>query len=349
MLGTRPTYRPMLAIDIEKSSGRGDPAMIGNRATLRRALIAGLAAAGVQWDECHRTDLGDGFRLVLGREVPKADLLRSMVPVLAERLRAHNRSHGPAERIRVRVALHAGDVHMDDGEVVGGSLEVLARLLDAPPLRRALAGVPTGATVAVAVSQHIYEEVVRHGYDDIDPGTYRVVRFRLKGAPYEAWLHVPGYILPDDEGPADGDRAAADPGSEPARAGTGDGAQQVITNVAKGRARVKNQIGYVGTRIDHVAGDVSHGPPDSTREELWRLLVELRRALTEEREAGRVDPETYEAASDEIRAADQYLSTPVESDRSRLLLALRRLKGLVEDLADLAAKVTAVIAVARRL
>jgi hypothetical protein len=344
MLGTRPTYRALLAVDIEKSAGRGDVAMLNNREVLRRALREALAEADVPWEECHRTDLGDGFRLVVGRDVPKASLIRPTLPGLAARLRAHNRTTGPRGSIRVRVALHAGDVHMDDGEVVGGSLEALARLLDAPPLRRVLTAAPETATVALAVSRHVYEEVVRHGYPGIDPDTYRQIRFQVKETASTAWIHVPGHTVATSALDDVAEPAIPTPGN---RSGGSGAAAPEIVMVAKDHARVKHQIGRVDTWIDQVAGDVQVGATTPAVESLRRQIAEVRRALRREQAAGRLDPATFEAATDEVRAADQYLSTPGGPDRSRLLLALRRLKGLVDDLAGLTTKVAAAISAAR--
>jgi hypothetical protein len=350
MLGTQATYRSLLAVDIEKSANRGDPAMLSNREVLRKALREALIGADVPWNECHRSDLGDGFRLVVGRDVPKANLIRPTLTVLADHLREHNLSAGPKRSIRVRVALHAGDVHMDDGEVVGGSLEILARLLDAPPLRRALQVAPEAATVALAVSQHVYDEVVRHGYPGIDPETYRQSDFQVKETISTAWIHVPGHILGNlDPAPSE---LASDPGRKSKRKpkqGNPAPAPHIMM-VTKGRARVGEQIGQqIGNRIDHVTGNILLGEVALIPETLRRQLAELRRDLTDERAAQRLDPETYEAATDEIRAADQYLSALDGPDRGRLLLALRRLKGLVEGFADLTAKVAVAITAARGL
>lgn len=350
MLGTNPAYRAMLAVDIEKSAGRGDAAMLSNRQVLRTVLQGVLAGAEIPWQDCHRNDLGDGFRLVVGRDVKKSHLIHPVTHELAGRLRAHNRMAGPLGTIRVRVALHAGDVHIDDGEVVGGSLEALARLLDALPLRDVLAAAPETATVALAVSEHIYEEVVRHGYVGIDPATYRRFRFTVKETTSTAWVHLPGH-LPDlpvpGMGAVRGIPARADTTS-PGRAGQPDVTADIV-NIARDHARVGEQIGRIGTRIDHVDGDVHIGGTPAAPDVLRRQLAEIRRVLADEQAAGRLGQDTYEAAADELRAAVSYLSTPGNAGRKRFVLAMKRLKGLVEGVADLAAKVAAAINAARGL
>ncbi len=83
-------------------------------------------------------------------------------------------------------------MHLDDGRLAGGSLATLARLLDAPPLRDALERAPQDAPVAALLSQHVYDEVVRHGYPGIELDAFRRVHFTVKETTTYAWLHLPG-------------------------------------------------------------------------------------------------------------------------------------------------------------
>ena len=134
------------------------------------------------------------MRIIPPSGTPKAELIYPVLTELGIRLRAHNRTAGPATRIRVRAALHAGDICLGPaGEIAGQPLEVLARMLDAQPVRTALAEAPAAATVAVLLSQHFYDETVRHGYPGIDPDDFRQVSFTEKKYTAQAWLHVPGF------------------------------------------------------------------------------------------------------------------------------------------------------------
>lgn len=338
MLGTDPTYRAMLAIDIEKSAGRGDPALLRNREVLAGVVADALARAGIARADCHHTDLGDGLLLVVGPDVRKVKLVHPLVPAIADRLRAHNLEAAPRHVIRVRMALHAGDVHIADGAVAGGSMEDLARLLDAPPLRRALAAAPETATVALAVSQHLYSEVVRHGYAGIDPATFVRVEFTVKETTTEAWVHLPGH-LPDRSvltpaGPT------GDPDRKPGPREAGQTITAQYVNLAQDGAQVGEQIGSISNRIDHV-----HLGPDRTASpDPWlRRLAEFERVLVAEHRAGRLDPGTYEAALAELHAAGTSLSRPDRAGGSDAVLALKRLRGLVDDIADLSRGVAAML------
>jgi hypothetical protein len=50
----------------------------------------------------------------------------------------------------------------------------------------------TSAPLVVAVSDWLYQEVVRHGYGRIDPASYRPIRFTSKDTAGRAWVHAPG-------------------------------------------------------------------------------------------------------------------------------------------------------------
>jgi len=184
-------YRALLAVDIERSGGRGNVALEQIREVLGTALRASFDRAGIDWTDCVRDDLGDGFRVIAPPGLAKSALVHPLVHELAVRLRAHNRNAGPGSTVRVRVALHAGEVRVDgSGVVTGGPLEVLARLLDAPPLRAALADAGAGVSTALLVSQHFHDETVRHGYPGIDPDTFHEITFTTKEHTATAWLHL---------------------------------------------------------------------------------------------------------------------------------------------------------------
>ena len=220
-LATEVAYRALLAVDIERSAGRGNVAFFAAREALATALRGAFLAAGVDWAACLHDDLGDGFRVTAPADTPKRRLLHPLVPELAARLRAHNATAAPAAQVRVRVALHAGDVRLDPrGTAVGRPLEVLARMLDAAPARSALALAPAPVVAAVLVSEHFHDETVRHGYPGIEAERFQQVRFVTKEHAGTAWLQLvghpdpppwPGTGVPGPDGPGAPNRPAAEP------------------------------------------------------------------------------------------------------------------------------------------
>ena len=190
-MASHPEYRSVLAADIAGSAGRGDRALRDIRAVLFTALRAAMERSEIDWTACSRHDMGDGIRLIMPPGTPKTRLLHPLGYELAVRLRAHNNGAAPLAQVRIRLALHAGDVHVgSDGTTVGHPLEVVARLLDAPPARQALAADPA-LPLAVIVSPHFYDETVPQGYPGIDRESFRRVAVTVKEFAGEAWLWLP--------------------------------------------------------------------------------------------------------------------------------------------------------------
>lgn len=340
MRETTPVYRPMLAVDIERSAGRGDAALLQGRTVLADAVRAAVEESGIQSSQCSWATHGDLLRVIAPVGTDKVLLVYPLLHNLSTWLRAHNRTAGPVGTVRVRAAVHAGTVHVDEGEVVGGALELLTRLLDAPPLKAALAGAPPSVTVAVLVSEHVYDDAVRHGHRGIDPTTFGRRRFIVKETTATGWLQLPGWELPPE--------TAVD-GAEPPPA-RGDGAATVrATNVAMGSATVGQMIGHLGSQTGDVAGLRAAGHDRSSAGTLRDQLLDLEDVLRERRRAGSLDEETYAAAETELREAERYAAAGDEKGRGRLLMALRKLRAVVEDVAELGTKVTALIAAVRGL
>jgi hypothetical protein len=251
-----PDYRALLAVDIERSGGRGNVAQLQIRERLSRALAASFDQSGIDMSACRRDDLGDGFRVIAAPGMSKSRLLYPLMNELAGRLRTANDTAVPQARVRVRAALHAGDVYLDhDGGVAGLPLEVLARLLDAAPVRQALERAPQTVPVALLISQHFYDETVPHGYPGIDAAAFRKVRVVAKEYAADAWLHLPGSLLPPpDPGPdalPGKDRCAPAPGGPEA------GTRSTMINKASGHGVI--YASQNGTQhINH--RDINHRP-----------------------------------------------------------------------------------------
>ncbi|WP_035867548.1 hypothetical protein [Kitasatospora cheerisanensis] len=210
-------YRAVLAVDIERSAGRGDPALLAIREALRAMLREAVERSRIDWEACRVDDLGDGLRVTAPPGVRKTALVHPLFDELAARLRAHNRLAGPLTSIRVRTALHAGDVRLGpDGETAGRPLEVLARLLDAPAVRSALAEAPESVAV-LALSEHFHEETVQPGHPGIEPEDYRRVAVRNKEFTSSAWIRTAAPAAQDAPGtdPATATATAAAPAVAP--------------------------------------------------------------------------------------------------------------------------------------
>jgi tetratricopeptide (TPR) repeat protein len=182
-------HRTILVVDIE---GFGDPAR-SNRDRLRvrdalyRMLSESFDGAGVALSSCDHEDRGDGVLVVIPPTVAKSILVESLPALLEAGLLAHNSSAGAALRIRLRMALHAGEVHFDDHGVVGTAVNHAFRLLDAPPFKSALAA--SDGVLAVITSSWFYEEVVWHS---TVRDAYVSIPVSVKETNTIAWARLPG-------------------------------------------------------------------------------------------------------------------------------------------------------------
>jgi tetratricopeptide (TPR) repeat protein len=191
-MATHPEYRSILAVDIESFGmrSRTNPIRLRLRRRLLRTCISVLHKAGVGDGRYTVADTGDGYLFFIEPQAQKSKLLDAVITRLGKVLEAGNRDRPVAERMRLRVAFHAGDVLSDPEHMHGNPTIVACRLLDSAPLRATLRA--TAAPFAMIVSDMIYEDIVKHGYGQIDPDAFHAVAVREKEARVLAWVHVPG-------------------------------------------------------------------------------------------------------------------------------------------------------------
>ncbi len=89
------------------------------RRGLYQALQLAFSRARIRWDDCYREDRGDGVLILVPPQVPKTVLAAGVPGELAAAVRAHNQVHGRNAQMRLRVALHGGEVLHDAYGVTG--------------------------------------------------------------------------------------------------------------------------------------------------------------------------------------------------------------------------------------
>jgi tetratricopeptide (TPR) repeat protein len=90
--------------------------------------------------------------------------------------------------MRLRLALHAGEIHHDDYGLVGTAINLAFRMLDAKPLKKALA--ESTGVLGVIASQWFFDEVIRHDPTN-HPGEYHRIRVIAKETETDAWIRLP--------------------------------------------------------------------------------------------------------------------------------------------------------------
>lgn len=185
-------------VDIERSSRFSDQEKATARGIMFRTLERAFASCGVRLDENNTWDRGDGALIVLPATVSKDHVLSRLPAELIGEL-AGTIEHGP--KVRLRIAVDSGEVALDDRALIGQRPEYIGervdrahRLLDAKVLKDALAA-SKGATVALIVSETIYDEVIRQIRPEALPGTFRRVRIVVKETHTWGFICLPG--VPD--------------------------------------------------------------------------------------------------------------------------------------------------------
>lgn len=152
-----------------------------------RAMQEAFEHAGVPWEACYREDRGDGVLLLAGADVPKALFVDHLPNALVRAVVRHNRRHPRAEKLRLRLALHAGEINYDDHGVTGSAINHTFRLLDAPATKEALAN--SSAVLAIVGSAWFFEEVIRHS-ERSKAKAYRPVDITNKETTATAWIRL---------------------------------------------------------------------------------------------------------------------------------------------------------------
>jgi hypothetical protein len=192
-VGDGPLPRPatVLVLDAVGYSPRGTLVQLAVRAGLRQIITDALADADIPLSAVRSQDRGDGYLAVISSDVAKALIGVRFVDELWRGLRRYNRTRNETGRIRLRLALHHGDV-LDDGDGWAGTAVIVGcRLVDAPPIRRALNDHPA-ANLALIVSSAFYDDVVREQLLGIDPAEYQKVSVDVTKFQGDAWLTLPG-------------------------------------------------------------------------------------------------------------------------------------------------------------
>lgn len=114
-----------------------------------------------------------------------------------------------------------------------------------------------------------------------------------------------------------------------------------VTNLAAGHARVGVQAGQILGGV-HGAGRGDSMPPV----DLPSLLADLSRQIDQAYQEGRVEEEIRQAAIEEITDAAEAAR---HQQGKQLVVAVRRLSGLIGDLAEFAARLAAIVTAAKGL
>lgn len=195
-------HKTICAVDIEGFGGMSRTR--ANYVALREGMYASVEQAflqsGIPWADCYQEGAGDSILALAPAVVGKGAFAEKLPAALVSALQVHNATHPPEERIRLRMALHAGEITRDGRGVTGQAIIHAFRLLDAAPLKGALRA-STGV-LAVIASAWFYDEVIRQ-HPEYSPEKYERVDVDVKETNGFGWVRLPDGVRRQSGKPRD--------------------------------------------------------------------------------------------------------------------------------------------------
>ncbi len=161
----------------------------GDRLLIREALFRMTQAAMQGMPDAQSEDRGDGFLTVVPPNVSTARVIHQLLKELPTALELHNGNQRESARFKMRLAVNVGPVVSDAMGVSGEAIIVVARLIEAPSFKQAIAE-SKGSSLGVIASPFVYETVIRHGADPGDVASYSEVPVEVKESDTTAWMKL---------------------------------------------------------------------------------------------------------------------------------------------------------------
>lgn len=184
----------LFAVDIAGFTrpDRDDDIRMFMREELYRILERAFDGSGIPWTDCFQEDRGDGALVVVPPGIAANGIIDPLPDRLRSLIRRHNHVSCDAAQIQLRAATHLGPVNHDGHGFVGTDVDFLFRMLDARPLKRALAS--TGADLALIVSEYVYRNIVSRHPSLVSPTAFQPIRVQVKYTRTRAWTYLPSAL-----------------------------------------------------------------------------------------------------------------------------------------------------------
>lgn len=188
----RSEYRSILLIDVEAYSAqdRNDVVRSRLRAALRRLIAHVIDETGIELSQYAAQTTGDGLFVTIHPAVGKPRILIQAIDALSLGLCRHNRLAVAAERLRVRVVVHAADLLIDPDGPLGDQVNLAFRLLDSRELRMLLQR--ADGPMVLCVSDILYRQVIFQRHEGLDPSDFESIWLESKGIRELGWVRAPG-------------------------------------------------------------------------------------------------------------------------------------------------------------
>lgn len=183
-----PVHKTLLVFDIEKFGPRRHLEQAEAQRVMYDILRQVLIKAEIEQTSTRTEDRGDGVFVVLDADVSKVKLIRSILTELPTALYDHNRLASDTAKIRMRAAVHAGDVEITSKGVVGTPAVEVFRLLNSKKLYAQLE--ESGDLLVFAASEAIHRDVIRHDHSGVRVDHFHPIDAGDKEPRVSAWIYA---------------------------------------------------------------------------------------------------------------------------------------------------------------
>lgn len=184
----------MIVTDIYHYGGRSGEMQKHVRRSHDEILDKALrAAVGVALRDCYIENRGDGA-VVITPKVVTPQLVGPFVTELNAILRRYNKTANDDASIRIRVVVHEGRVERVGLGLSSPDLVLACRLVDADQVKDFLCD--SDAAMVYVASQHVFDSVIQHAPESVDPDDFRQVKVENKETVTWCWVLLRGRIRP---------------------------------------------------------------------------------------------------------------------------------------------------------
>jgi hypothetical protein len=193
MTGSSKAFERHLLVAVDAVGyGRGsDQDHFAMQSGIKTVLHDAAATAKLDRDRWGLQRAGDGELAILPLDEPEPLVVDAYARQLDVRLSNYNATLPADRRIRLRMAVHFGSAMPAENGYAGQGVVAVSRLVDSAPVRDALTAAPD-ATLVLALTRQVYDDVVRQGHVSFSAADFTRVLVRVKEFQDEAWIKVFG-------------------------------------------------------------------------------------------------------------------------------------------------------------
>jgi hypothetical protein len=185
--------RLCVAFGIEPPDSSGSDEMTGVEQQVTSAFAEVCTSLGLDRMLLNRRDAGEEQVGLLPVGIDEPRVVSSLIEGFSCALAEFNNAKAGGTPVRVRLAFHEGITTLSADGFSGNAVAKVRRLAGSPHLRAALQERPH-ASLAVLLSDPVFEDIGRFGYSSLPPDQFQQVEIAdSRREPCNiAWIYVPG-------------------------------------------------------------------------------------------------------------------------------------------------------------